>query len=239
MLGIDRETVLRISAKTGEGVPELLDAVVERIPPPKDTAGEPLRALIFDSYYDQYRGVVSADPCRRRGAPDSEKSSASCRPAGSMRSKRSACASPPRCRRRLGPGEVGYLIAGMKTSRRPASARRSPTPPARPRSHSTATWTRSRWFSAAFTRSTATSFPSPAGCVREIAAERCGVTVRPRDVGCARLRLPLRLPRPAPHGHRPRAPRTRVQPVAHRHGTVGRVRRPPHRRTTELRRQPV
>jgi GTP-binding protein LepA len=60
VLGIPADEILRISAKTGEGVPELLDAVVERIPAPKGDAAAPLQALIFDSYYDQYRGVVSA-----------------------------------------------------------------------------------------------------------------------------------------------------------------------------------
>ena len=52
MLGIPADEILRISAKTGEGVPELLDAVVERIPPPKGDPDAPLQALIFDSYYD-------------------------------------------------------------------------------------------------------------------------------------------------------------------------------------------
>ena len=66
VLGIAADTVLRISAKTGEGVPELLDAVVARIPAPKGEAGSRLRALVFDSYYDQYRGVIERDPGRRR-----------------------------------------------------------------------------------------------------------------------------------------------------------------------------
>ena len=60
VLGIPAEEVLRISAKTGEGVPELLDAVVDTIPAPMGDADAPLQALIFDSYYDPYRGVVSA-----------------------------------------------------------------------------------------------------------------------------------------------------------------------------------
>ncbi|MDQ6928780.1 MAG: GTP-binding protein, partial [Actinomycetota bacterium] len=60
VLGIDASTILRISAKTGAGVPELLDAVVARIRPPGGDAGAPLQGLIFDSYYDQYRGVISA-----------------------------------------------------------------------------------------------------------------------------------------------------------------------------------
>src|SRR5438552_1550736 len=60
VLGLDASSILRISAKTGAGVSDLLDAVVERIPPPEGDENEPLQALIFDSYYDQYRGVVSA-----------------------------------------------------------------------------------------------------------------------------------------------------------------------------------
>ena len=60
VLGIPAEDILRISAKTGVGVPELLDAVVERIPAPKGDADAPLQALIFDSQYDTYRGVVSS-----------------------------------------------------------------------------------------------------------------------------------------------------------------------------------
>jgi GTP-binding protein LepA len=59
LLGDDPARVLRISAKTGEGVEDVLDAVVERIPAPTGDPGAPSRALIFDSSYDQYRGVVA------------------------------------------------------------------------------------------------------------------------------------------------------------------------------------
>src|SRR5437763_6516148 len=60
VLGIPADSILRISAKTGEGVPELLDAIVEHIPAPTGDPDAPLQALIFDSYFDQYRGVISS-----------------------------------------------------------------------------------------------------------------------------------------------------------------------------------
>lgn len=58
LLGCKKDDILFISAKTGQGVEKVLDAVIERIEPPKGALDNSLRALIFDSYYDEYRGVV-------------------------------------------------------------------------------------------------------------------------------------------------------------------------------------
>jgi GTP-binding protein LepA len=58
MLGLPAENALLVSGKTGSGVPELLEAVVARVPPPKGDSDAPVRCLIFDSYYDSYRGVI-------------------------------------------------------------------------------------------------------------------------------------------------------------------------------------
>ncbi len=57
-LGLSVTDISLVSAKTGQGVPEMLEKVVELIPPPEGEASSPLKALIFDSYYDSYRGVV-------------------------------------------------------------------------------------------------------------------------------------------------------------------------------------
>jgi GTP-binding protein LepA len=59
LLGIDPESVIQVSAKEGLNVEQILEAIVERIPPPKDADDVPLRALIFDSHYDSYKGVVA------------------------------------------------------------------------------------------------------------------------------------------------------------------------------------
>ena len=58
VLGLPAEDAIYVSAKTGQGIPELLDAICEKLPDPAPSAGDKLRALIFDSHYDDYRGVV-------------------------------------------------------------------------------------------------------------------------------------------------------------------------------------
>ena len=58
-IGLDTSTAVLASAKTGLGIKEILDAIVDYVPPPEGNAGAPLRALIFDSYFDQYKGVIA------------------------------------------------------------------------------------------------------------------------------------------------------------------------------------
>src|SRR5512137_2889705 len=57
-LGLDPDEAVLVSAKTGQGVPELLEAIVKRVPAPAGDSEEPLRARVFDSFFDAYRGVV-------------------------------------------------------------------------------------------------------------------------------------------------------------------------------------
>ena len=58
IIGLDTSIAVEVSAKTGMGVPDVLQAVIDYIPPPEDHTDEPLRALVFDSWYDNYRGVI-------------------------------------------------------------------------------------------------------------------------------------------------------------------------------------
>jgi len=117
VLGIEASTILRISAKTGEGVAELLRAVVARVPPPRGDAAAPLRALIFDSAYDQYRGVVSSvrvvDGTMREGTKLRFLQTGAVHDVEELGVRTPA----PVVDGSLGPGEVGYLIAGIKDVR--------------------------------------------------------------------------------------------------------------------------
>ncbi len=114
VLGIPAEDILRISAKTGVGVPELLDAVVERIPAPKGDADAPLQALIFDSQYDTYRGVVSSVRVMNGRLSAGSKLLFMQTKATHEVIEIGARMPAPTPVAELGPGEVGYLIAGIK-----------------------------------------------------------------------------------------------------------------------------
>ncbi len=117
ILGIAAEDVLRMSAKTGEGVDELLEAIVERIPAPGGDPDSPLQALIFDSHFDTYRGVVSSvrvvDGTIGSGEKIKFMQAGSIHEADEIGIRRPDNTPVDK----LGPGEVGYLIAGIKDVR--------------------------------------------------------------------------------------------------------------------------
>jgi GTP-binding protein LepA len=114
VLGLPAAGIMRISAKTGEGVEALLGAIIERIPPPVGDRAAPLRALIFDSSYDQYRGVVSSvrvvDGTMRSGGRLRFMQAAAVHEVEEIGVREPAIVPVDE----LGPGEVGYLIAGIK-----------------------------------------------------------------------------------------------------------------------------
>jgi len=114
LVGESADRVLRISAKTGSGVGEVLDAIVERVPAPAGDSGAPARALIFDSSYDQYRGVVAfvrvVDGSFRRGEPLKAMAQGTQFEAEELGFFSPAMTAADT----LGAGEVGYVITGLK-----------------------------------------------------------------------------------------------------------------------------
>jgi len=114
VLGIPTDEILRISAKTGVGVPAVLDAVIERVPPPTGDVDAPLQALIFDSHYDAYRGVVSSvrvmNGTLKTGSRLRFMQAGVTHDADEVGARMPVPTPMPN----LGPGETGYLIAGIK-----------------------------------------------------------------------------------------------------------------------------
>ncbi len=114
LLGVDPDTILLASAKEGVGIPEILEAVVARVPAPEGDRSAPARALIFDSYYDKYLGAVPSvrvvDGVLKSGMRITfgnadvryEVTEVGCMRLGRVPQKE------------LGPGEVGYVVAAIK-----------------------------------------------------------------------------------------------------------------------------
>ncbi len=116
LLGCKREEILRCSAKTGEGVPEILDAIVERIPAPKGDPSAPLQCLVFDSVFNSFRGIIAyfkvvngtlhtGDQVRFVNTGKEYDADE----IGILRLEMSP-------RKEISAGNVGYIISGIKTS---------------------------------------------------------------------------------------------------------------------------
>ncbi len=117
ILGGKPEDVLRVSAKEGVGVDDLLEAIVQQMPPPRGNPDAPLRALIFDSHYDTYKGVVAyvrvidgAVDLKTRVRPMATGAEADPMEIGIF-------APTMKITDRLEAGEVGYIATGLKTIR--------------------------------------------------------------------------------------------------------------------------
>ncbi|HKH07041.1 MAG TPA: translation elongation factor 4 [Acidimicrobiales bacterium] len=114
VLGIPANEILRISAKTGAGVRELLDAVIERVPAPEGDPDKPLQGLIFDSHYDAYRGVVSSVRVVNGKLATGERLRFMQTGASHHADEVGVRTPDNKPVPSLGPGETGYLIAGIK-----------------------------------------------------------------------------------------------------------------------------
>ena len=227
LIGEDPDRVLRISAKTGQGVAEVLEAIVERVPPPAGDPAAPARALIFDSVYDQYRGVVAF--VRVVDGAFSQRDRLRAMQTGLVvEAEEIGVMSPVMVAHRHARGGRDRLPHhGPQEPRRPAGGRhahpgreageRGPAGVSRGQADGVLRPLPGR----------RRRLRRPARRAREAVAERRLAALGARDLAGARLRLSLRVPRPAAHGHRARAPRARVRPRAAGHDAERRV--PGHR----------
>ena len=117
IIGCQPSDVLRVSAKTGEGVPELLNAIVTQVPPPRGDPDGPARALIFDSVYDTYRGVVTYVRVVDGRLSRREKSLMMSTGTAHDTLEVGVISPEPTPTEGLSAGEVGYLITGVKDVR--------------------------------------------------------------------------------------------------------------------------
>ena len=115
LLGVDPDAILRVSAKAGIGIRELLEAVVEQVPAPVGDDTAPLRALIYDSYYDKYRGAIPSvrvvDGVLRKGTKITFGASESVYEVDEVGYNQLRQVQTES----LGPGEVGYVVASVRS----------------------------------------------------------------------------------------------------------------------------
>ncbi len=117
LLGCTEDDILKISAKTGEGVPEVLDAVVERISAPTGDAAKPTRALIFDSYFDDYRGVILYVRVIDGEIKKSDTLDMMATEAHGLALEVGSLSPSMKSSESLKTGEIGYIVTNLRTTR--------------------------------------------------------------------------------------------------------------------------
>jgi GTP-binding protein LepA len=114
ILGIDREEALLVSAKTGQGIEKIIPAIIERIPPPRGNSSGPLKALIFDSWFDTYRGVIILVRIIDGSLKKGDKIKFLSNNAEYEVSELGVHTPKPKPLPQLSAGEVGYIIGSIK-----------------------------------------------------------------------------------------------------------------------------
>jgi GTP-binding protein LepA len=203
VIGLDTSNAVLASAKAGIGIEEILDSIVDYIPAPEGDENAPLQALIFDSFFDSYKGVIAHIRVMqghiKKGMKLKLMNSGKVFEVTDV-----GCFKPqPVDLGYLDVGEVGFVAGSLKDVRdvrvgdtityadkRAAAGlpRRQPDGLLRPLS------------------GRELRLRQPQGCTREDADQRCGTRLRAGDVRRLGVRLPLRLPRPVAHGCHPGAP---------------------------------
>ncbi len=117
LLGCDRKDIIRASGKTGEGIPDVLDAVVDRIRPPRGDADAPLQALIFDSVYNSFRGIIAYFKIESGSIAKGDKVKFFNTGMEYVADEVGVLKMDMIPRPSLGTGDVGYIISGIKDSK--------------------------------------------------------------------------------------------------------------------------
>jgi len=114
IIGIAAGDAARVSAKTGEGVADLLEAIIRRIPPPRGDGDAPLQALIIDSWFDNYVGVVSLVRVMNGGVKTGERIRVVSTGRSHLADRLGRFTPKPVVERELAVGDVGFVVAGIK-----------------------------------------------------------------------------------------------------------------------------
>lgn len=117
LLGCDEQDILKISAKTGEGVDDVLDAVINRVIPPQGNADAPSRALIFDSYYDDYRGVILYVRMVDGKIQKNDTIEMIATNANGIALEVGSLQPSMKANTELATGEIGYIVTNLRTTR--------------------------------------------------------------------------------------------------------------------------
>jgi GTP-binding protein LepA len=117
LLGCEKEDILHISAKTGQGVDAVLERVVQDVPAPTGQPDQPTRALIFDSYYDDYRGVILYVRVMDGAIAKSEQITMMAADSQGIALEVGALKPDMSAERNLGTGEIGYIVTNLKSTR--------------------------------------------------------------------------------------------------------------------------
>lgn len=117
LLGCDEADIIKISAKTGQGVSEVLDAITDRINPPKNTPNDPTRALIFDSYYDDYRGVILYTRVFDGSIKKGDEIQMLATGASGLALEVGTLSPTMKSGAEIANGQIGYVVTNLKTTR--------------------------------------------------------------------------------------------------------------------------
>ena len=238
VIGLDTSGILAVSAKKGTGVPELLEKVIKVIPPPEGDPDAPTKALIIDSWFDNYAGVVVLARVLD-GAIRSGQRVTFMATGNSFEVQKVGVFSPhPKELQALGTGEVGFVIANIKeltetkvgdtiTDTRHPAAR--PLPGFKV--------VRPMVFAGVYPLAS-DQYPQLRTAIDKLRAERLLVHGGAGELRGAGIRFPVRVSRAAPHGDRPGAAGARIRRAAHHHGPHRRVPRGEDRRHGPGSRQP-